>query len=137
MWADEDALDAAARRLDDWETTFAGQAQRAAALATRVQQLTGTAHSPDRLVTATVDASGHLIDLRLDDTVRRHPATHTARQILQATRAAYADLVGRVTEAARDTLGDDPAGQAVVESYRRRLASDQGGPDRTGTGGPL
>ncbi|MEU6020352.1 hypothetical protein [Micromonospora sp. NPDC047134] len=47
MWADEAALDATRRRLDEWETSFADRAQRARALSARVSTLTGTAHNAD------------------------------------------------------------------------------------------
>ncbi|MFY1702623.1 YbaB/EbfC family nucleoid-associated protein [Micromonospora sp. WMMA1923] len=118
MWSDEAALDAAARRLDDWEAGFADRAQRARSLAARMRKLTGTAQSPDRSITATVDSSGRLLDLRLDESTRQHSAAHTARQVLATTRAAHADLLRQVTDATRDTLGDDPAGQAVIDAYR-------------------
>ncbi|MFF5176205.1 YbaB/EbfC family nucleoid-associated protein [Micromonospora sp. NPDC000089] len=130
MWTDDAALDAATRRLDRWEADLARQAARAKALSARVQALTGAAASPDRTVTVTVDSTGALADLRLDERVRQHSAAHTARLILQATRAARDDLLRQVTEAAVGALGDrDATGEAVVESYRRRLRSDPGAPD--------
>ncbi|MFI9644163.1 YbaB/EbfC family DNA-binding protein [Micromonospora sp. NPDC051925] len=130
MWADEAALDAAARRLDEWESSFAERAERAKTLSARVQALTGTARSPDRTIEVTVDSTGLLVDLRLDEQTRQHSATHTARQIVATTRAAHADLLRQLTAATHRTLGDgDPAGQAIVESYRRRLDPGQGTPD--------
>ncbi|WP_233513652.1 YbaB/EbfC family nucleoid-associated protein [Micromonospora craterilacus] len=122
MWADEAALDATGRRLDEWESSIADRATRAKALSTRVQALTGTAHSPDRTVEVTVDSAGLLVDLRLDERVRQQSATQTARQVLATTRAAQADLLRRIAAATDETLGNaDPAGSAVVDSYRRRL----------------
>ncbi|MFG1674600.1 YbaB/EbfC family nucleoid-associated protein [Micromonospora sp. NPDC049282] len=130
MWADEAALDAAARRLDEWESGLAEQATRAKALSARTQALTGAARSDDGLVEVTVDASGLLADLRLDERTRQHSAAHTARQVLTTTRAARADLLRRLTEATAETLGaDDPAARAIVEAHRRRLDPDQSPPD--------
>ncbi|MGC4892913.1 YbaB/EbfC family nucleoid-associated protein [Micromonospora sp. DT31] len=130
MWADEAALDAAARRLDEWESSLADRATRARDLSARSQALTGVARSDDGLVTVTVDGSGLLVDLRLDDRTRQHSATHTARQVLATTRAAHADLLRQLTAVTTETLGaDDPAGQAILESHRRRLAPDQDRPD--------
>ncbi|MEH0844938.1 YbaB/EbfC family nucleoid-associated protein [Micromonospora sp. CPCC 205711] len=127
MWTDEAALDAAERRLGQWESDLAERAARAKSLSTRVQALTGTATSTDRAVTVTVDATGGLLDLRLDERVRQHSAAHTARLILETTRAARADLLRQVTEATTGTLDrDDPTGQAIVESYRSRLRPDPG-----------
>ncbi|AXH92568.1 YbaB/EbfC family nucleoid-associated protein [Micromonospora aurantiaca] len=130
MWADEAALDAAARRLDKWESSLADRATRARDLSARTQPLTGTARSADGLVEVTVDASGLLTGLRLDERVRQHSAAHTARQILAVTGDARADLLRRLTEATTETLGaEDPAARAIIESHQRRLAPDPGTPD--------
>ncbi|MER7418321.1 YbaB/EbfC family nucleoid-associated protein [Micromonospora peucetia] len=127
MWADEAALDAAARRVDSWEASFADRARRTRSLTSRIQSLTGTARSPDRMVEATVDSSGQLVALRLDERTRQHSATHIAEQIVATARAACAALLRQVTEATRETLGDDPAGAAIVESYQRRVHPEPGG----------
>ncbi|WFE40282.1 YbaB/EbfC family nucleoid-associated protein [Micromonospora sp. WMMD998] len=130
MWADEAALDAAGHRLDEWESGLADRAARAQALSARARTLTGAARSDDGLVEVTVDPSGLLADLRLDERTRQHSAAHTARQVVAATHAARADLLRRLTEATAETLGaDDPAGWAIVDSHRRRLDPDQGPPD--------
>ncbi|SIR97025.1 YbaB/EbfC DNA-binding family protein [Micromonospora avicenniae] len=127
MWADEAALDAVAQRLDRWEASFADRAQRTRSLTSQIEALTGTAHSPDRTVEATVDPSGQLVDLRLDERIRHRPTAHIAEQIIAAARAAYADLLRQVTEVTREILGDDPAGAAIVESYQRRARPEAGG----------
>ncbi|WFE92750.1 YbaB/EbfC family DNA-binding protein [Micromonospora sp. WMMD987] len=130
MWADEAALDATARRLDEWEASFTDRAERARQLAAQVQALTGTARSPDRTVEVTVDPTGLLVDLRLDEQTRQHSATHTARQIMATSRAARADLLRRITEATTRSLGpDDPTARAIIESHRQRLHPGQGTPD--------
>jgi len=130
MWADEAALDAAARRLDEWESSLTDRAARARDLSARTQALTGTARSADGLVEVTVDASGLLTGLRLDERVRQHSAAHTARQILAVTGDARTDLLRRLTEATTETLGaEDPAARAIIESHQRRLAPDPGTPD--------
>ncbi|MEH0828799.1 MULTISPECIES: YbaB/EbfC family nucleoid-associated protein [unclassified Micromonospora] len=123
-------LDAAARRLDEWESSLAERAERARDLSARTQALTGTARTADGLIEVTVDANGLLADLRLDERVRQHSAAHTARQILTVTRDARADLLRRLTDATTDALGaDDPAARAIVETHQRRLDPDPGTPD--------
>ncbi|MEU4551917.1 YbaB/EbfC family nucleoid-associated protein [Micromonospora violae] len=130
MWTDEAALDAAGRRLDEWEAAMADRAARAKTLSSHVQTLTGTATSPDRSVQVTVDSSGLLVDLRLDERIRHQPSTQTARQIMETTRAAHADLLRRLTETTTETLGaDDPTGHAIIDSYQRRLGPDESPPD--------
>ncbi|MEU8153124.1 YbaB/EbfC family DNA-binding protein [Micromonospora sp. NPDC048986] len=129
MWADDAALDAAERRLDEWESSLAERAERAKTLSATMRELTGTAHNADRTVDVTVDSAGLLIDLRLDERVRQQSAVHTARQILETTTAARADLLRQVSDAATQSLGDDPSTQAIVDSYRSRLLPDQGSKD--------
>ncbi|MEV5206098.1 YbaB/EbfC family DNA-binding protein [Micromonospora sp. NPDC053740] len=129
MWADDAALDAAERRLDEWESSLAERAERAKTLSATMRELTGAAHNADRTVDVTVDSAGLLIDLRLDERIRQQPAAHTARQILETTTAARADLLRQVSDAATQSLGDDPSTQAIVDSYRSRLLPDQGSTD--------
>ncbi|MGC4850917.1 YbaB/EbfC family DNA-binding protein [Micromonospora sp. DT15] len=128
VWADDAALDAAERRLDEWETSLAERATRAKTLSATMRGLTGTAHNTDRTVDVTVDSVGLLIDLRLDERVRQQPAAHTARQILETTAAARADLLRQVTVAATESF-DDASAQAIIHSYRSRLLPDQGSND--------
>ncbi|MDG4810583.1 YbaB/EbfC family nucleoid-associated protein [Micromonospora sp. WMMD1120] len=130
MWADDAALDAASRRLDEWESSLVERADRARALAARVRALTGTAHNPDRTVTVTVDSAGQLVDLRLDERIRQQPGSRTAEQILTVSRAARADLLRQITAITTETLGDDdPSTRAIIDSYRDRLGRDQGPSD--------
>jgi len=129
MWADDAALDAAGRRLDEWESSLAERAERAKTLAARARALTGAARSPDQTVEVTVDSAGQLIDLRLDERVRDQPAASTARQILATTRAAHANLLTQLSEVAATTLGDDASAEAVIGSYRSRLTGDEGRDD--------
>ncbi|MFC7712290.1 YbaB/EbfC family DNA-binding protein [Micromonospora lupini] len=129
MWADDAALDATERRLDEWESSLAERAERARTLSARMQNLTGSAHNADRTVDVTVDSSGLLIDLRLDERSRHQTAALTARQILQTTMAARTDLVRQVGDMAVESLGDDPNARAMIDSYCRRLIHGQGPSD--------
>ncbi|MEU8166935.1 YbaB/EbfC family DNA-binding protein [Micromonospora sp. NPDC049004] len=129
MWADDAALDAAGRRLDEWESSLAERAERAKTLSTRMRELTGTAHTPDRSVQVTVDSAGLLIDLQLDERTRQQPAARTAQQILDTTRAARADLLRQVADVTAESLGDDASTRAIIDSYRSRLSHDQGSSD--------
>ncbi|MFC5925124.1 YbaB/EbfC family nucleoid-associated protein [Micromonospora vulcania] len=122
MWADDDALDATRRRVDEWEATIAARSARTTALTRELAGLTGTARTADGSVEVTVDAGGRLIDLRLDERVRARSAGRTAEDVLATVRAAYADLVQRVSAAAVATLGaDDPTARALIDSYAGRL----------------
>ncbi len=129
MWADDAALDAAQRRLDEWETSLAERAERAKTLSATTRNLTGTARNADRTVEVSVDSAGLLIDLQLDERIRQQPAARTARQILETTTAARADLLRKVSDATTEALGDDASAQAIIDSYRSRLLPDQGSND--------
>lgn len=129
MWADDAALDAAERRLDEWETSLAERAERAKTLSATMRDLTGTAHNADRTVDVAVDSTGLLIDLRLDERIRQQPAAHTARQILETTTAARADLFRQVSDAVTESFGDDASAQVIIDAYRSRLFPGQGSND--------
>ncbi|MFI1995572.1 YbaB/EbfC family nucleoid-associated protein [Actinoplanes sp. NPDC020271] len=71
----------------------AGETQR------RVLAVTGTANSPDGLITVTVGPRGQLIDLRIDPRVYRQPnAGALAATILATSRAAVEQAAERTRE---------------------------------------
>jgi len=116
-------LDAAERRIDDWQAGFEQRAAQARELAARLAVLTASARSDDGLVTVTVGGNGMLTGLELDEDVRRQPADETARQILATLAAAQSDLAKRATSVTAETVGaDSETGQAVIASLARRQA---------------
>jgi DNA-binding protein YbaB len=81
----------------------------------RMRRVTGTGHSPDRLVTATVGPRGQLVDLEIDPRVFRNPDSRgLADAILAASRAAVDDANARtmsvVDETVPETLRRGPFG---------------------------
>ena len=113
-------LDAAERRVDDWQAGFEQRAAQARELAARLAQLSGAARSDDGLVTVTVGAGGALTGLELDEGIRRQPATETARQIVATLAAARADLTAKATVVTDETVGaDSETGKAVIASLTR------------------
>jgi len=114
-------LDAAERRIDDWQAGFEQRAAQARELATRLARLTASARSDDGLVTVTVGGNGMLTGLELDEKVRRQPAAQTARQILATLAAAQAELRTQATTVTAETVGtDSETGKAVIASLARR-----------------
>jgi DNA-binding protein YbaB len=114
-------LDAAERRVDDWQAGFEQRAAQARELAGRLAELTASARSEDGLVTVTVGATGDLTGLELDEEIRRQPAAETARQILRTLAAAQADLTALATTVTEETVGaDSETGKAVIASLARR-----------------
>lgn len=131
MWGDEAGLDAAQRRVDQWESSLAECAAKSGALSQRLARMTATAHSEDGLVEVTVDTSGALVGLRLDEQIRAQPATRTAEQVRATIRAAHENAVRQASEATVEALGaDDPAGRAIIDAYEKRLRGpSEDGPD--------
>jgi DNA-binding protein YbaB len=115
-------LDAAERRVDDWQKAIDQRARAARAVAERLAGLSATARSGDGLVEVTVGPSGTVSGITLDERIRAQPAAETARQILVVMRQAQADLARQVAEAT--AFGLDPGsdtGRAIVDLYARQF----------------
>jgi hypothetical protein len=73
-------------------------------------------------VEVTVDSSGSLQDLHLDEDVRGHSARWIADQVLATARAARSDLARRAAEVAeRSGDADSPEGRAVLAALTARF----------------
>jgi len=124
--SDEMWVGPAVERIDEWERGFADRAAQTKALAERTAGLSATAREAG-LVEVTVGSNGQVTDLRLDEGIRRQPASTTARQILVAIQAAKSDLVRQFSEVTAETVGADSAtGRAVLAGFVSRLATDEG-----------
>ena len=124
---DGDGLDAADRRIDDWQAGIEQQATQARLLSGRLAALTATARSADGLVRVTLAASGAVTAIDLDDEVRRQPAARTGRDIVATIRAAERKLADQAAEAVAETVGTDgPTGQAVLGSFTTRFGHPDG-----------
>ena len=118
-------LDEADRLVGGWQAGIAERASRARALAERLSTLTATARSDDGLVSVTIDSSGHLTDLVLEEGVRRRPAAVTARAILAAVEAARGSLTAAVRVSTDETVGaGTETGRAVIAAYERAGRAD-------------
>lgn len=109
-------------RIEEWERGFAERAAQAKALAERTAQLSASARDGDGLAEVTVGPNGQVIELRLDEKIRRQSAATTARQILATVHAAQQGLVRQVGEIAAQTVGADSAtAKAVLAGFNARL----------------
>ncbi|MEV6849322.1 YbaB/EbfC family nucleoid-associated protein [Actinoplanes sp. NPDC051411] len=114
--------DLALQRIEQWQQGFEERAAKARALNERTSGLTATAREGDGIVEVTVGSGGQIAGLRLDEEIRRQPATTTARQILDAIRSAKASLAREFERATAETVGlDSAAGQALMRSLNVRL----------------
>jgi DNA-binding protein YbaB len=127
MVSDELWSGPAVERIDEWERGFADRAAQAKALAERTAGLSARAQEADGLVEVTVGPNGQVTSLRLDEEIRRQPASSTARQIMAAIRAAQSDLVRQYGEVTAQTVGaDSETGRAVLAGLKGRLAAEEG-----------
>ena len=121
MIFDESGLDGQDARVDDWLASIEERASRARALNERLAGLSASSVSADRLVQVTVDASGRLTKLELDDGVRGHSGRWVAEHIMRTLAHAQQQVADQVKGVVADTVGlDTPQGQAVVAAMRAK-----------------
>ncbi|MFJ2085618.1 YbaB/EbfC family nucleoid-associated protein [Micromonospora chokoriensis] len=114
--------DAAQEMLNSWTAELSARAQAAADLSERVAVLAASATSADGVVRVTVDASGALTDLRLDDRVQRMRGSELASIIMATVARAQAGLTEQVMVAVHDTVGtDSETGRAITDTFARRF----------------
>jgi hypothetical protein len=118
-------LDDAEARTRSWSDPEPGRTGAISALADRVATLTASATGADRAIRVTVASSGIVTGLDLDDRVQRMSGAELSEEILRVMRRAQAGLAERVTEAVRDTVGEDTeTGRAVLASYGQRFPAE-------------
>ncbi|GGQ71044.1 YbaB/EbfC family nucleoid-associated protein [Couchioplanes azureus] len=117
-------LGGAERLIDDWQEEIEKRAAQGRELARRMAHLTASARSSDNLVELTVDSSGVVTDIRLDEGIRQQSAARTAREILATIGSARAALRDKAESVVADTVGvDTETGRAVLASYAKSLKS--------------
>jgi DNA-binding protein YbaB len=121
---DDQSLDAALQRIDEWERSATQRAEQAQELARRAAEISATARSRDGLVEVTVGPEGQIQRLHLDDRIRQQPAAETADQIMATLRSAQGRLVRQFDEVTAETVGaDSETGRMLMDSLRKRLGS--------------
>jgi hypothetical protein len=115
-------IDAAEEWLDAWTASVNERARTAADLAQQVSRLTGTAMNRQRSVRVTVDSTGAVQSIDVDDRVRELTGSEISQQIMMVVRRAQANLAVTVTAAVEDTVGaDTETGRAVIDSFAMRF----------------
>lgn len=96
-----------AERIQEMMRKFEEQAQKASQLQSAMQDMHGTASSPDSSVTVTVAPSGAVLDLRLAPNAVRRSANDLQQQIMAAIREATASAAQQMNETVAPILGDN------------------------------
>ena len=111
--------------IDAWLSSISEHTAQTGKLAERVAGVAASASNMDGSVEVTVSSAGVLTDLRLGERVRSWPAEQIAAEILTVQREAQRQLVARVTQVAKETVGEQsPTAQAMVEELRTRFGAD-------------
>lgn len=85
-------------RIDDWQTAIESRAARARELAERSGDLAATASVANGMVTATVDHTGQLTALKLDERVRSWSLEKLSSTVIEANTAARQALRAELTQ---------------------------------------
>lgn len=129
-------IDAAEDWLDSWTAGISARANQTAQLANGVAALEGAASSCGGSIRATVDASGLLTRLHLDDNVLRQMQGHElSRHIMATVHKAQTNLASQVAEQVKNTVGiDSETGRAVINSFTHRFKNEEATDDPRGEG---
>jgi DNA-binding protein YbaB len=112
-------VEGARERLEAWKTRTEQQAAQIRDAGLRLQALRVTASDDNRIIEATVDHSGNLVDVQANARVTRQPAEFTARAMLQAYQNAKRKLAEEAAEVVRETVGTGSStGRAFLEGFR-------------------
>jgi DNA-binding protein YbaB len=120
-----------------WTASVSAKAAAAQALSDQVARLAVSASDREKLITATVNGSGALIDLRLAPEAGHWSMDRLAAEILQTMRRAQASLAERVAAIAEQTVGSDSeTARTVVSSFERRFPAERAEDGEQLDGGP-
>ncbi|PRY29057.1 YbaB/EbfC family nucleoid-associated protein [Pseudosporangium ferrugineum] len=94
-------IDAAEEWLDSWVGQVNAQAQRSVELSRRVAALTGSAEGRSGAIRVSVESTGRMKSLELDDRVHELSGMRLAQEIMAVMQRAQAALAAQVTEECR------------------------------------
>jgi len=109
-------------RLAAWKGRIDRLAAETQAMGERFQQLRVTATDPSGMAEVTIDSTGALVDLRLDQRIQRVAPETVARTIMDTVRTAKVTAAERSQDIIDGTLGPRSAiGGAIAEQVDRRV----------------
>lgn len=117
---DYSSADAAQATIDRQTQAAVERARRATAWRQELETLRGEGSVDHGAVVATVEVSGMLVDLRVDDQACRQGGRAVADMVLQAVRAAQRDVGRQVMAASEQEWG---ASSGVTARMREELDS--------------
>ncbi|MBM7770924.1 DNA-binding protein YbaB [Actinokineospora baliensis] len=119
------------QELRRWSADVAARAERYQVMQAEVARVSVTETSREDLVSVTVDATGAVTDLVINDRAGELPGAELSALVLTTMRTAQSRITERVAEVMERTVGDDPQTvAAVVGSYRERFPEPEPDPGR-------
>ncbi|MFC9895442.1 YbaB/EbfC family nucleoid-associated protein [Nocardia sp. NPDC127579] len=97
------------------------QAARFEELQGRMSTLTATATGPGGRVSVTVDSNGVPVAIDISQSARGMDPRALSAEIMACMRSAQAKLRGDVAAVVQGTVGEHPAGAAIVDSFTQRF----------------
>ncbi|MFF2054031.1 YbaB/EbfC family nucleoid-associated protein [Leifsonia sp. NPDC058194] len=129
--ADADA-DLAVARIEEQIAEAQERARRAGEVRQQIEALRGSATSPRRELTVTVDAGGRLLAVDLTDAAYRLAARDLGRLIVETANAAQRQAGAQAVAAASEAFGEESGIVAhlrdEVERARPAASDGAGGP---------
>ncbi|GAA1643482.1 YbaB/EbfC family nucleoid-associated protein [Actinoplanes couchii] len=108
--------------LRSWRDDAERRAERAAAMAARIEQVRTSAKDGNNLAEVTVDSGGVLIDLVLTDRIHRVDPATVAQAVLGALRKARAGAAEQAQAIAVETMGANSlSAQVIGDRMRQQL----------------
>ncbi|HEV7829873.1 MAG TPA: YbaB/EbfC family nucleoid-associated protein [Pseudonocardiaceae bacterium] len=113
------------QRLSQWTQGFASKAAQFHTMRAQIEQIQATEVSADGAVRVTVDSTGALTDLALNEKIRDLSPPEVAAQVMACLRRAQQQLAPRVHDAMQATIGsEDGLVERVMSGYRERFGED-------------
>lgn len=111
-------VEGARERLEAWKAKAEQRAEETQAASRGLQELRVSAFDDNRIIEATIDHGGNLLDVKADPRITRQPPEYTAKAMVQAYRNAKVKLAEAAAEVVRDTVGTDTAtGRALLAGF--------------------
>ncbi|MEE6263805.1 YbaB/EbfC family nucleoid-associated protein [Plantactinospora sonchi] len=106
--------DSATEWLSAWKGRIDKLASDTKAMSDRLQELRVTAADRNGLAEVTVDSTGALVDLRLDQRIQRVAPEAVARAIMDTIRVAKGQIADRSQEIIAETVGTESAAARAI-----------------------
>lgn len=117
-------VEGARERLEAWKARAEQRAAETQAASEELQALRATAADDNRIVEATIDSRGALVDIQLSSRIQRQAPEHTKAAILGAYRNAQKKLAEAAAAVVGSTVGAESAtGRALLSGFK---ANDEG-----------